>query len=136
MRPNREEFTSTVNYIQAGCPKDDGTQQYLGWNATIGPSKVAEHIDPHHWGWNAREHSSGYLAVEFSQGQLGESVEDSQFKAFAWYIRTKAIPSWPTIPMIFIMHSELPAGRRDGKTDLVPDGEGDIIRARIRAWLP
>lgn len=52
----------------AGNPKDKeylGTARYevsnpagLGWNATIGEGKVAVHLTPREWGWNARAASS------------------------------------------------------------------------------
>ena len=84
------------------------------------------------WGWNAREHSREYLAVEVAQAREGDPVDDFTVLALAWYIKNVLRAYWPDLPDNYPMHSELPAGQRDGKTDLYPPGpDADAFRARL-----
>jgi hypothetical protein len=108
----------------------------LGWSATIGEDRVALHMGFNEWGWNAREHSSIYLGCEFAQPTVIAAISDGQVRAFAWFVR-EAKKTWPGLPMFFPTHAELPAGIRDGKSDVFPLGSiwTEELRARIRIAL-
>ena len=127
------EYAGTVNWA-ANNP--DG----LGWTATIGPRVYCTHMDARHWAWNAREHSRDFLAVEFAQPALTSSIPDTMVDAFvAWYW-AEVRPVWPLMtPRVLVMpmHSELPAGKRDGKTDAfkADSAQAKDLRARIYAAL-
>jgi len=124
-----QEYRSTINYVQAGASG-------LGWNVTIGNGVIAVHMSPREWGWNARQHSSHYLAVELAQGRLGDPITDIQVDCFCWWFLTVARKVWPGLPMEFPNHADLPAGVADGKTDVEPRGVHtvrDRILARLRA---
>lgn len=123
-----QEFAGTVRYAGKGA-------EGLYWSVTLGPDKVCIHGDIARWGWNAKQHSRDYLAAEFSQSKEGGLVSDSQFDAFAWWYKNEALVKYPSLPRVFIMHSELPAGIADGKTDLVRIAQANEIRARINAAL-
>jgi hypothetical protein len=125
-----EEFWATARYAASGA-------NGLGWNATIGPNLVALHIDARHWGWNAREHSKDLLAVEFAQPTIEYPITDAQIDAFCWWFTQKVLPIWPDIPWVFPTHAELPAGQRDGKTDVFPDGTDLRLRIglRLEEWI-
>lgn len=113
----------------------------LGWNATIGDGKVAVHLTPQEWGWNARGASQHYLAVEIAQPTVNDLVTDGQVAALADWIKTRVLPVWPGLPMHFPTHAEVEAsgatGQRDGKSDVYPAGDAraDQLRARIMAAL-
>jgi hypothetical protein len=121
-----EEFTGTVSYASGGA---DGK----AWNVTVGDRCWARHAGPQKWGWNAREHSSDYLAVEFAQPNLGDPITDGQIEAYVdWYV-TDVVPWWGRVVTPTVMHAALLAGIRDGKSDLFPIGrEGDAFQARLR----
>jgi hypothetical protein len=122
----RQEFDGTVNYVKAGAAG-------LGWEATIGPGLVAIHNPPHEWAYNAREHSDDYRAVEIAQAHLGDPISDATLETLAWYIRTYG----GATPRVFVFHSGLPAGQRDGKTDPFASGDpaGAVFLQRLRALL-
>lgn len=84
------------------------------------------------WGWNARGHSAVYLAYEFAQAKEGEPITDGQIDMFIHWYYSRALPAWPTLPKVFINHSELAAGIADGKTDAARRGAEAIeLRQRI-----
>jgi hypothetical protein len=89
------------------------------------------------WGWNARGQSRDYLAIEFAQPTVNDPISDHQIDAAAWWIREVARPAWPDLPGVLIHHSEIPAGIRDGKTDVYPRGsaEADAFRQRLMERL-
>lgn len=122
----RQEFDATVNYVKAGAGG-------LGWNCTVGPGIVADHVDVGHWAWNAREASPEYLAIEVAQAKLGQPISQATFDTLVWWIHTQA----NHVPRYFINHSDLTAGRRDGKSDLFPANseEGRQFIARLRTAL-
>lgn len=120
----QDEFNGTANYAASGIE--------LGWHATIGEDAVALHMGYRQWGWNARGASTYYLAVEFAQPRLSDHISDGQIRAFCWFVQ-RAREAWPTLPLTFPTHAELPEGIKDGKTDVFPNG--DAIRARIFARL-
>lgn len=128
------EFVSTRNYAASGA---DG----LGWNATIGPDAYSMHMTAREWGWNAREASRTYLAVEFAQSTVDEPITVGQVRAFVHWYAHEVVPVWGALDLsrddALPMHSELAAGRRDGKSDVFPlsDRRGDDLRARIRGAL-
>lgn len=113
----------------------------LGWNATIGEGRVALHLDPREWGWNARAASDKYLAVELAQPTAGDVITDGQVAAFADWVKTRVLPVWPKLPLVFPTHAEVEAsgetGKRDGKTDVYPVGDSRAValRGRIMAAL-
>ena len=123
----RQEFDATVNYVRAGAAG-------LGWHVTVGDMVIATHIAPQAWGWNAREHSDDYLAAEFAQAKLGGPITDGQINAFAWWFLTHARAVWPKLPAFFPTHASLPAGIRDGKSDVEPRGQHSVAD-RILAAL-
>jgi hypothetical protein len=117
-----------------------GNPAGLCWNATIGPSVYCVHLPARQWGWNAREHSQDFLAVEFAQPTIASPIPDSMVAAFVAWFRAEVAPAWPGLtPRVLLlpMHSELPAGKRDGKTDAFrADSAGaKHLRARIYAGL-
>lgn len=89
------------------------------------------------WGYNAREHSDDYLAVEFAQPTADYTITDGQIAAFIWWYKTVAVVRWPHLktltPEMLPLHSELAAGIRDGKSDAYPRGDSraDQLRQRI-----
>lgn len=125
-----DEFLSTAAYCQNN---PDG----LSWHASIGPGVIAIHMRPQVWGWNARSPaSSEWIAVEFSQGRLGDPIGDEQVDAFCAYAVGRVKTVWPAIPLVFINHSELAEGIADGKSDAYPIGpQADAFKARVAARL-
>lgn len=134
----------------AGNPKDKeylGTARYevsnpngLGWHATIGEHKVAVHLDPKEWGWHALQASKTYLGVEFAQAVEGEPITDAQVAALVDWIKTRALPSWPSLPMHFPSHAEVDRDENkvnQGKTDAfrLGDPRMDDLRKRIMVGL-
>lgn len=130
----------------AGNPKDReylGTARYevsntadLGWNATIGENRVAIHLTPQEWGWNARGSSDNWLAVELAQATVHEAITDAQVAALADWIKTRVLPVWPKLPMMFPSHAELDGtpeyGTFDGKSDVWPKGDERMENLRTR----
>lgn len=121
------EYAATVNYVRGGASG-------LGWNATIGDDAVAIHLQPDEWGWNARGHSSEYLAVEFAQATVSRAISDAQVRAFVWWFQ-RCRQRWPGLPLVFPTHASLKEGIRDGKSDPFPlsDARADTLRGRILA---
>lgn len=111
------------------------------WNATIGENIYALHLTARQWGWNAREASSTHLAAEFAQPTVKHFITDAQVAAFVEWYREQVRPVWPHLTLAtdeqMPMHSELPAGIRDGKSDAYPRGDvlGANLRQRIRAEI-
>ena len=120
------EYQATVNYYRQGA-------NGLGWNATIGDDRVCEHLTAAEWGWNARSASRQYLAVEFAQATVDRPISDGQVRAFSWLFRNRFRGEWPSLPQEFPMHSELPQGVSDGKTD--PHVRGGIAGEKLRARI-
>lgn len=120
------EYQGTLNYIRSGASG-------LGWSATAGDYKLAYHMDPREWGWNARQHSYEYLAIEIAQAHLGDPVSDGQIAAVAAFYH-KAKEVWPQLPATFPNHSDLPAGIADGKSDVEPRGQHSV-RDRVLAAI-
>ena len=131
--PLAQEFLGTCRWVVAN---PDG----LAWHATIGENVYAAHLAPREWGWHARDHSREYLGVEFAQPTVNDAITDAQVAAFvAWY-RRELLPAWPTMtPAALLLpgHAEMPAGKRDGKSDPYPVGDARLadLRARIYAAL-
>lgn len=128
-----KEYSGTVNWAV-------GNPAGLGWHATIGPGVYGAHMTARQWGWNAREHSRDFLAVEFAQPTIDDPITDAMVAAFVEWWRIEVAPVWPALtPRVLLlpMHSELPAGKRDGKTDAFRAGsaEADDLRRRIYAAL-
>lgn len=132
--PLDQEYLGTARWAQTN-PND------LGWNATIGDGKVAVHLTPQEWGWNARAASQHYLAVEIAQPTAADRVTDGQVVALVDWIKRHVLPAWPALPMHFPTHAEVEAsgetGQRDGKTDAFPAGDvrADELRGRIMAMM-
>lgn len=133
--PKAQEYTSCANWEIAN-PDD------LGWNATIGENIVAVHLTPSQWGWNARQASDDYLAVEFAQATVDEPITDAQVAAFCDWVKTRVLPVWPSLSRFFPTHAELDGTSEygpyhDGKTDVYPKGSAatNDLRARITAGL-
>lgn len=133
--PLDREYVGTASYeVSNGAS--------LGWNATIGDGRVALHLGPNQWGWNARSASKFYLAVEFAQPTVDDPITEGQVSAFCDWFQQYILPAWPDLPQVFPTHSELDGtaiygGYHDGKTDVYPRGDprSDELRARIQARL-
>lgn len=123
-KPLSLEYQSTVRYLTEGTGGS-----YLAWHATIGEREYAVHLPATQWGWNAREHSSEYLAVEFAQPTVGWTVTGLQIEAYwAWY-QQEIRPVWGAIDTL-VTHAELPAGVRDGKSDVYPIGDARVAELK------
>lgn len=127
----RLEYIGTARYCQTN---PDG----LSWHSTIGEDSYAVHLDAHQWGWHCREASQTYLGVEFAQPTVDDAITDGQVRAFVAWWRREVLPVWPRLALDrtpLPTHAELPAGRRDGKSDVFPVGDprADDLRRRIRA---
>ena len=132
-QPVFDEYMGTANW--AASPAHQ-----LGWNATIGEHRYCTHMTTRQWGWNAREHSGVYLAVEFAQPTVNDAITDAQVSAFVAWWKADVLPVWPTLTVSrtpLPTHSEMPAGVRDGKSDTFPQGDSrnDQLRERIRAAM-
>jgi hypothetical protein len=110
----------------------------LGWNATVGPGKVAIHMDVRSWGWNARAASDKYIGVEISQPTVNDPLPDSVPTALADYIFDHVWPVWGELDWHFPSHAELEAwgetGQKDGKTDLYPAGDERMNAFRQKVY--
>lgn len=132
--PIEAEYLGTANWAV-----NNGKQ--LGWNATIGEYRVAVHLLPDQWGWNARAASRTYLAVEFAQPTADVAITDGQVAAFVAWWQNVVKPRWPSVPDYFPTHAEVEVdgetGVVDGKTDVFPfdDPRADELRDRIMARL-
>lgn len=130
----KAEFDSCRNFAASGA-------NGLGWNATIGEDAYSVHMTARQYGWNARYHSRVFLAVEFAQATAQRAITDAQIRAFAAWYWDIAAKVWGKLPLqndaALPCHSELAAGRADGKSDAHPYGspECDELRRRIRAAL-
>lgn len=129
------EFDSCRNFAAAGAAG-------LGWNATIGPLAYSVHMSARQWGWNARSPASLiYLAVELAQATVNDPITDEMVQALGHWYEHEVIPVWGKLDLSLDshlpMHSELPTGIADGKTDAFPRGDAraDNLRHRIRALL-
>lgn len=122
-----QEYEATLRYVRSGAGG-------LGWTVTVGDGVLAIHMTPKQWGWNARSASARYLAAEFAQANLGSPITDGQISTFCWWWVNVARQHWPSLPMHFPNHSEIPEGIADGKSDPEPRGE-HTVRDRILARL-
>lgn len=91
-------------------------------------------MDAGQWAYNAREHSDDYGAVEIAQAALGGAVTERQIEGIAkvWVMFRDHYGA--SFPLYFVNHSELPAGIRDGKTDVEPRGQHSV-KDRVIARL-
>lgn len=107
-----QEFFGTVQYVRQGA---DG----LGWHATVGPGLLAVHMFASEWAYNAREHSSEYIAIEVAQRGLDTPISADSIKTAAYFVKVSVLPVWPNLDLNKqIHHSQTAAGIRDGKTDI------------------
>ena len=128
------EFDATVAYALRGA---DG----YNWNYTVGPGIVAQHMHPKRWGWNARNASGHYVAIEIACPTFSSWVTDAEAITVAWCIReTRKV--WPRIPLYLPTHSELEhlgeTGRQDGKSDVYAwwdISKAEDLRGRVMAEL-
>lgn len=133
--PLDREYLGTARWAQ-------NNPSGLGWNATIGERRVAVHLPPQEWGWNARAASDKYLAVEFAQPTVSHEITDGQVAALTDWIKTRVLTVWPGLPLHFPSHAELDGtaeygGTIDGKTDVFPRSAAlmNELRARILTAL-
>jgi hypothetical protein len=124
------EYVGTANWAASGSHD-------LGWNATVGDNRYCVHMTGRQWGHHAREHSRSYLSVEFAQPTVNDAITDGQVQAFVAWWRAEVLPIWPTLTaerVAMPAHSEMPAGKRDGKSDTYPAGDArnEQLRQRIR----
>ena len=130
-RSMAEEVRGTINWAVTNG-------QQMGWHVTIGSDLYVPHLAASQWGWHAREHSMTYLGAEFAQPTVDDAITDGQVRAFVAWWRREVLPVWPKLALErtpLPAHSEMPAGKRDGKTDTYPvgDARNDDLRRRIRA---
>lgn len=127
------EYIGTANWAASGSHD-------LGWNVTVGDNRYCVHMTARQWGHHAREHSRSYLAVEFAQPTVNDAITDGQVAAFVAWWRADVLPVWPMLTGNLTplpAHSEMPAGKRDGKTDTWPAGDprNEQLRQRIRTAM-
>lgn len=132
-----EEYHHTRRYARSGA-------EGKAWHVTCGEDRYSRHLPARHWGWHCREHSPRYLGLEFAQARAGQPVTEGQLRAAArWFWREVAL-AWPPLferlrsrPEALLLHSELPAGRRDGMTDTFgrDDPRGTELKRRLLAAL-
>lgn len=134
-----EEWVGTCKYVQKGALRftKTGEPYYVSWNATIGEDIVGRHMKPGTWGWNAGEESALFIGVELAHARTVLSISDAQVNALAWYIADECRGAFPTMPLFFPLHSELPQGISVGKVDLYPRGSvvGNDFRKRLMVRL-
>jgi hypothetical protein len=132
---------------KAGNPLDNeyrGTAAYevnnvlgLGWNATVGPGKVAVHLDARHWGHNARAASDRYIGVEIAQPTVNDALPESVPRTLADYIFDHVWSVWGEL-WHFPSHAELEdwgeTGAEDGKSDLFPTGDERMNEFREKVY--
>jgi hypothetical protein len=138
-RSDRNEFSTQHEY--------DVTRRFaqetdLGWNVTIGPDAVAEHIPVTHWGHHARLASDDYLSVELAQPKVHRAIENGQIRAFAWWYLNRVVPVWGEYA---IDDEECPThhqleirgltGHHDGKDDVFPDQRAVSLRKALAAEI-
>jgi hypothetical protein len=133
-----QEWRGTVNYVRNGAGG-------LGWNVTVGPDRLALHLEPDQYGWNARAASDDYLACEFAQAQRDAPISNASVDAFCYWVREIVLVRWPGLPLGtdrgLPTHAELErrgeTGAIDGKSDVFSYGSplADELRARIRQRL-
>jgi hypothetical protein len=132
--PKENEYKGTASWAASN---PDG----LGWHATIGEGKVAVHLTPQEWGWNARVASRQYVAVEIAQATIDDPITDAQIVALADYLKTRIFPVWGHLDYHFPTHSELElwgeTGQKDGKSDIYMPGDPrtDTVRNRLYELL-
>lgn len=125
----RDEYERTIRFVRNGAIDSQGSR--LGWNTTIAEDRYCIHSEGR-WGWNARQHSSQWVAAEFAQSMIDEPITDDQIDMFVHYANAEQ----PLIPRVLIMHSETEAGVSDGKTDPARRGVlADRLRARVMERL-
>jgi hypothetical protein len=131
--PLEAEWLGTARYEQ-------NNPLGLGWNATVGPGKVAIHLPATQWGHNARDASSHYVGVEIAQPTVNDPLPDSVPIALADYIFDHVWPVWGEV-WHFPSHAELElwgeTGQKDGKSDLYPAGDErmNVFREKVYAQL-
>lgn len=129
--PLDAEYKATANY-------EVNNAGGLGWNATVGPGKVAIHLDVRSWGWNARAASDKYIGVEIAQPTINEPLPDSVPVALADYIFDHVWPVWGELDWHFPSHAELEGwgetGQVDGKTDLYSMGDERMNAFRQKVY--
>lgn len=129
--PKASEYLGTARYEQSNSAG-------LGWHATIGEGRVAVHLTPREWGWNARSASDKYIAVEIAQATVDDPITDAQCVALADYLKTRIFPVWGDLGFHFPTHAELEAwgetGAKDGKSDIYPLGDSRVDGVRNRLY--
>lgn len=126
-----QEFYGTADYALI--------TEFL-FHDTIGPDRVAHHMDYRRWGWNARGASSHYVAFEFAQtgwNYIYEPIDDDMVEAAVWAIGQARLVH-PTIPLYFVTHADVDGTLEygsvyDGKTDAFPRGDPRAadLKARV-----
>lgn len=132
------EYSGTVAWCQSA---NNGG---IGWHVTVGETASGEPIYCVHladqWAWHCRELSSTHLGIEFSQPTVNDAISDAQVAAAAHWLTFEVFPRWPHLSRATLdlpAHSETAPGKRDGKSDPFPAGDGRLenLRQRLRAQL-
>lgn len=126
----REEFDSNRRYcVTNGLG--------LAWHVTVGENAYSVHMPATEWGYHAFEASKRSIGMEFAQPDGSWGISDAQVEAAAHYLLAEVAPVWPKMNLAIQggmrHHSEIPEGKRVGKTDVYPNGDVrcDQLRERI-----
>ena len=122
-RSRQQEYDGTRTYAENSLVTlPDGTTYYTGWNATIGDLQWSRHFDADKWGHHAGVDGVTRMGFEFAQAVISWNVTDGQVAAWADCYKSYVVPRWGEYNLratgVLSMHSQLPQGIRDGKTDV------------------
>ena len=108
------------------------------------PDMVARLVDPDDEAYHAREHNATHLAIELVQPKLGVTIPDITWRLAArevagWCVRYYIPIAWSTTRGI-AEHREMPAGIREGKSDILCPIDRlwflDLVKQEARALAP
>src|SRR5687768_14608346 len=138
-RSGRDEFSTKHEY---DVTRRFAQETELGWNVTIGPDAVAEHIPVTHWRHHARRASDEYLSVELAQPIVHRAIENGQVRAFAWWYLNRVVPVWGEYAMDdedCPTHHQLETrgltGHQDARGDVFPDERAVSLRQALAAEI-
>lgn len=134
-----QEWKGTCDYVKAGALRytEDGEPYYVAWQATGADDLIGRHMRADQWGWHAGDDSKIYYGYEFAHARTVLPISDAQINAFCWCFEHEWRATYPTLPAVFVLHSETKQGQSISKVDTFPKGsaEGAALKARIVARL-
>ena len=129
-----QEFIRTAEY----CQNNPGG---LAWQFTIGNDEYAQHLRADQIGfragWHAGEANFTHIGFEFAQRTSRDTITDDQIEAFGHAVQTRILPIYPKwldgLDRGMVMHSELPGGIDQGKSDVYPrfDSRWPALKTRL-----